>query len=202
MKPYHGRPYPIPHKHKAILMKEIKWLCDIGELESRLCIPAGIQGIRRNPQKPGLKKKELRSFFAGTSRKSRTDHKRMLKNTFLFCWYPFLLTKCLFTRELINPSFQLSGCNFGPIICFFRCCHHRLLYRCCCTPPPHHQHCPHHHHREAHPWHVILVAVVNALSSALVLVFLLLLSLSPFPLLLLFLLPLPTPLPTFLPGPF
>jgi hypothetical protein len=23
MKPYHGRPYPIPHKHKAILMKEI-----------------------------------------------------------------------------------------------------------------------------------------------------------------------------------
>ncbi len=24
MKPYHGRLYPIPHKHKAILMKEIK----------------------------------------------------------------------------------------------------------------------------------------------------------------------------------
>ncbi len=23
MKPYHGRPYPIPHNHKAILMKEI-----------------------------------------------------------------------------------------------------------------------------------------------------------------------------------
>ncbi len=23
MKPYHGRPYPIPHKHKAIFMKEI-----------------------------------------------------------------------------------------------------------------------------------------------------------------------------------
>jgi hypothetical protein len=33
MKPYHGRPYPIPHKHKAILMKEIKWLCNIGVLE-------------------------------------------------------------------------------------------------------------------------------------------------------------------------
>jgi hypothetical protein len=33
MKPYHGRPYPIPHKHKAILMKEIKWLCGIGVLE-------------------------------------------------------------------------------------------------------------------------------------------------------------------------
>ncbi len=33
MKPYHGRPYPIPHKHEAILMKEIKWLCDIGVLE-------------------------------------------------------------------------------------------------------------------------------------------------------------------------
>ncbi len=33
MKPYHGRPYPIPHKHKAILMKEIKWLCNMGVLE-------------------------------------------------------------------------------------------------------------------------------------------------------------------------
>ncbi len=33
MKPYHGRPYPILHKHKAILMKEIKWLCDTGVLE-------------------------------------------------------------------------------------------------------------------------------------------------------------------------
>jgi hypothetical protein len=35
MKPYHGRPHPIPHKHKAILMKEIKRLCNIGvgELE-------------------------------------------------------------------------------------------------------------------------------------------------------------------------
>ncbi len=33
MKPYHGRPYPIPHTHKAILMKEIKWLCITGVLE-------------------------------------------------------------------------------------------------------------------------------------------------------------------------
>ncbi len=33
MQPYHGRLYPIPHKHKAVLMKEIKWLCDIGVLE-------------------------------------------------------------------------------------------------------------------------------------------------------------------------
>jgi hypothetical protein len=33
MKPYHSRPYPITHKHKAILMKEIKWLCDIEVLE-------------------------------------------------------------------------------------------------------------------------------------------------------------------------
>jgi hypothetical protein len=33
MKPYHGRPYPIQHKHKAILMKEIKRLCNIGVLE-------------------------------------------------------------------------------------------------------------------------------------------------------------------------
>ncbi len=33
MKPYHGKPYPIPHKYKAVLMKEIKWLCDIGVLE-------------------------------------------------------------------------------------------------------------------------------------------------------------------------
>jgi hypothetical protein len=33
MKPYHGRPYPIPHKQKAVLMKEIKRLCNIGVLE-------------------------------------------------------------------------------------------------------------------------------------------------------------------------
>ncbi len=33
MKPYHGMPYPIPHKHKAVLVKEIKQLCDIGVLE-------------------------------------------------------------------------------------------------------------------------------------------------------------------------
>jgi hypothetical protein len=33
MKPYHGRPYPILHKHKAMLMKEIKWLCKIEVLE-------------------------------------------------------------------------------------------------------------------------------------------------------------------------
>ncbi len=32
MKPYHGRLYPITHKHKAVLMKEIKQLCDIGVL--------------------------------------------------------------------------------------------------------------------------------------------------------------------------
>ncbi len=33
IKPYHGRPNPIPHKHKAVLMKEIKRLCNIGVLE-------------------------------------------------------------------------------------------------------------------------------------------------------------------------
>jgi hypothetical protein len=33
MKPYHGRPYPILHKHKASLMKESKQLCNIGVLE-------------------------------------------------------------------------------------------------------------------------------------------------------------------------
>jgi hypothetical protein len=33
MKPYHGKHYPIPHKHKAVLMKEIKQLCNIGVLE-------------------------------------------------------------------------------------------------------------------------------------------------------------------------
>jgi hypothetical protein len=33
MKPYHGRPYPILHKHKAVLMKEIKRLFDNGVLE-------------------------------------------------------------------------------------------------------------------------------------------------------------------------
>jgi hypothetical protein len=30
MKPNHGRPHPIPHKHKAVLIREIKRLCDIG----------------------------------------------------------------------------------------------------------------------------------------------------------------------------
>jgi hypothetical protein len=33
MKPYHGRPYPILHKHKVVLMKEVKWMWDIGVLE-------------------------------------------------------------------------------------------------------------------------------------------------------------------------
>ncbi len=33
MKWYHGRPYPILHKDKAVLMKEIKWRCNIGVLE-------------------------------------------------------------------------------------------------------------------------------------------------------------------------
>jgi hypothetical protein len=33
MKLYHDRPYPIPHKHKAVLMKEIKRLWDMGVLE-------------------------------------------------------------------------------------------------------------------------------------------------------------------------
>jgi hypothetical protein len=33
MKPYLGRPYHILHKHKAVLMKEIKRLCEIGVLE-------------------------------------------------------------------------------------------------------------------------------------------------------------------------
>ncbi len=32
MKPCHGRPYPILHEHKAIIMKEIKRLCNIGVL--------------------------------------------------------------------------------------------------------------------------------------------------------------------------
>ncbi len=33
MKPCHGRLYPILHKHKAVLMKEIKQLCNIDLLE-------------------------------------------------------------------------------------------------------------------------------------------------------------------------
>jgi hypothetical protein len=33
MKPYHGMPYPILHKHKAVFMKEIKQLYNIGVLE-------------------------------------------------------------------------------------------------------------------------------------------------------------------------
>jgi hypothetical protein len=46
MKPCHGRPYPIPHKHKAILMKENKQLCNIGvlvwQLSSRWASPTFI----------------------------------------------------------------------------------------------------------------------------------------------------------------
>ncbi len=46
MKPYHGGPYPVPHKHKAVLMKEIKRLCNIGVLEwqpsSRWALPTFI----------------------------------------------------------------------------------------------------------------------------------------------------------------
>jgi hypothetical protein len=36
--------------------------------KARLCIPAGIPRTPQNPQEPGFKKKELRSFFAGTPR--------------------------------------------------------------------------------------------------------------------------------------
>jgi hypothetical protein len=32
MKPYHGKAYPIPQIHKAVLMKEIDRLCKIGVL--------------------------------------------------------------------------------------------------------------------------------------------------------------------------
>jgi hypothetical protein len=46
MKPYHGRPYPIPHKHKAVLMKEIKRLCETRVFEwqpsSRWALPTFI----------------------------------------------------------------------------------------------------------------------------------------------------------------
>jgi hypothetical protein len=44
MKPYHGRPYPILDKHKAILMKELKQLCDIG-VSVATVIKMGIAGI-------------------------------------------------------------------------------------------------------------------------------------------------------------
>jgi hypothetical protein len=36
MKPYHDRPYPTLHKHKAVLMEKMTWLCDIGVLEWQL----------------------------------------------------------------------------------------------------------------------------------------------------------------------
>ncbi len=46
MQPYHGRLYPIPHKHKAALIKKIKRLCDIVVLEwqasSRWALPTFI----------------------------------------------------------------------------------------------------------------------------------------------------------------
>ncbi len=53
VKPYHGRPYPIMHKHKAVLMKETKQLCNIGVLEwqpsSRWALPTFII-----PKKDGI----------------------------------------------------------------------------------------------------------------------------------------------------
>jgi hypothetical protein len=99
--------------------------------------------IRRNL---GSNKKERRSIFAGSSRKSGTDREGMLKNTFLFCRNPFSLAKCVFTRGLVNSSFQVLGCNFWPVVRLFRCCRCCLLYHCRCTLPPHHQHCCHRHH--------------------------------------------------------
>ncbi len=54
MQPYHGRPYPIPHKHKAILIKKIKQLCNIGVLEwqpsSRWASPTFIMYPKRIAQ--------------------------------------------------------------------------------------------------------------------------------------------------------
>jgi hypothetical protein len=54
---------------------------------TRLCIPAGIPGIPRNPKESGFQKKGtiVCSFFAGTSRKSRTDRAVTCKNRLLFC---------------------------------------------------------------------------------------------------------------------
>jgi len=46
IKPYHGRPYPIPHIHKAVIMKEINRLCKIrvltGQPSSRWASPTFI----------------------------------------------------------------------------------------------------------------------------------------------------------------
>ena len=46
IKPYHGRPYPIPHIHKAVIMKEINRLCNIrvltGQPSSRWASPTFI----------------------------------------------------------------------------------------------------------------------------------------------------------------
>jgi hypothetical protein len=42
MNPYNCRPYPILHKHKAVLMTEIKQLCNIGVLE---CWSVGVATV-------------------------------------------------------------------------------------------------------------------------------------------------------------
>jgi hypothetical protein len=39
MKPYHGRPFHIPHNHKAILMKEINVLGCLAELKEAHEVP-------------------------------------------------------------------------------------------------------------------------------------------------------------------
>jgi hypothetical protein len=46
IKPYHGRPYPILHKHKAVLMKEIKRLCNIGVALLTFIIPKKDSTVR------------------------------------------------------------------------------------------------------------------------------------------------------------
>ncbi len=65
MKPYHGRPYPIPHKHKAVLMKEIKRLCDIGVLE---CVDPLVSGY-------GQTVSYQPHIHANTIRSSREQHR-------------------------------------------------------------------------------------------------------------------------------
>ncbi len=62
-----------------------KWRGDAKTVNLGCAFLQEFPGIPWNPQEPGFKKKDIHSFFAGTSRKSETDCKGTLNNTFLFC---------------------------------------------------------------------------------------------------------------------
>jgi hypothetical protein len=50
MKPYHGKAYPIPQIHKAVLMKEIDRLCKIGVLIMATLFQVGLAYVHNTQE--------------------------------------------------------------------------------------------------------------------------------------------------------